>query len=188
MIQPQNLLARQVQNVAVVTMPKSRDCRFKHLELVSLQDKLTLVVLVLHGAKLKQRLVTFDRGLFQAELTAIANRTNDVYAGLTCRQIQAKTVILSPDEKQLTDYLLEMMRAEDEQEYEQPYLDGLHFMLNQPEFARNQKLLGLMELVEHRRLLKTITPTGLTDRGGRGRGKKKSRGARGPDKPGGSSS
>ncbi len=157
------LLARQVKNVAVVTMPKSRDCRFKHLELVSLQDGLTLVVLVLHGAKLKQRLVTFDQGLSQAELTTIANRANNVYAGLARRQIQAKAMILSPAEKQLTDYLLEMMQAEDEQEYEEPYLDGLHFMLNQPEFAHNQKLLGLMELVEHRRLLKTITPTGLTD-------------------------
>ncbi len=159
------LLARQVKNVAVVTMPKSTDCRLKHLELVALQDGLVLVVLVLNGAKLKQRLVIFDTPLSQTELTAITNRFNHVYGGMSRRKIQAKDIILSPVEKQLTDYLVEMMRAEDEQEYEEPYLDGLHFMLNQPEFTRNQKLLGLMELVEHRRLLKMISPAGLSSRG-----------------------
>ena len=50
------------------------------------------------------------------------------------------------------------MKAEDEQEYEEPYLDGLHFMFNQPEFSHSDQLLALMESVEHRNLLKTILP------------------------------
>ncbi|MFQ6122866.1 MAG: heat-inducible transcriptional repressor HrcA [Dehalococcoidales bacterium] len=155
------LIARLVQNVAVVTMPKSTDCRFKHLELVSLQDSLALVILVLHGAKVKQQLIIFDQLVSQPELTAMANRLNDAYSSLTSQQILAKEISLSPVEQQITNYLLTMMQAEDEQEYEEPYLDGLHFMLNQPEFAHSRQMLSLMELVEHRNLLKTITPKGL---------------------------
>ncbi len=155
------LLAQQVQNVAVVTMPKSTDCRLKHLELVALQDSLALVVLVLHGAKLKQQLVLWERIISQPELTAMANKLNETYAGLTRRKILAKDAILSSTEKQLTDLLVKMMQDEDAREYEVPYLDGLHFMLNQPEFTHSHKMLGLMELVEHRNLLPTLAPKKL---------------------------
>ena len=155
------LIAQLVQNVAVVTMPKPVDCQFKYLELVALQDTLALVVLVLRGARLKQQLITFDQVMSQPGLTAIANKLNAAYSGLTSSQISAKAIELSPSERQVTDCLVKIMQAEDELEYEKPYLDGLHFMLNQPEFAYSQRMLALMELVEHRNLLKTIVPQGL---------------------------
>jgi len=159
------LIARLAQNVAIVTMPKSADCQFKHLELVALQDSLALIVLVLHGARVKQQLITFDQVITQAELSAMANKLNAAYAGLTDSQILAKKDIeLSSMEQQLTDYLVTIMRAEVEQEYNQPYLDGLHFMLNQPEFIRSHRMLSLMELVDYRSLLGTILPLGLNIR------------------------
>jgi len=91
----------------------------------------------------------------------MANKLNAAFAGLTSRQISAKDLGLSPVEQQITDLLLNMMKTEDEQEYEEPYLDGLHFILNQPEFTYSHKMLDLMELVEHRNLLKIIIPEGL---------------------------
>ena len=155
------LLAQQVQNMAVVTLPKPIDCRFKHLELVALQDSLALVVLVLHGAKVKQQLIIFDQVVAQPELTTMANKLNAAYSGLTSRQISAKDLDLYFAEQQITDLLLNMMKTEDEQEYEEPYLDGWHFILNQPEFTHSHQMLDLMELVEHRNLLKNIIPKGL---------------------------
>ena len=53
------------------------------------------------------------------------------------------------------------MQSEDEQEYEEPYLDGWHFALNQPEFARSDRVRTLLELVEYRNLLKSIIPHDL---------------------------
>jgi len=70
------LMARLAQNLAVVTMPKPISCHFKYLELVALQNSLALIVLVLHGTKLRQQLVTFDQVMSQAGLTAIANKLN----------------------------------------------------------------------------------------------------------------
>ncbi|HUU64889.1 MAG TPA: heat-inducible transcriptional repressor HrcA [Dehalococcoidales bacterium] len=155
------LLAQQVQNVAVVTTPKSADCRFKHLELVHLQDSLALVVIVLHGAKVRQQLIIFDQVVAQPELTAMANRLNAAFAGLTRRKILEKDPGLSPVEQQIADLLLNMMKTEDEQQYEEPYLDGWHFMLEQPEFTRGHQMLDLIELVEHRSLLQNIIPKEL---------------------------
>ena len=159
------LMARLAQNVAVVSIPKPADCQFKHLELVSLQDSLALIILVLRGARVKQQLITFDQVISQPELTAIANKLNAVYSGLTHPQILAKDMELPPTEQQLTDCLVNMMQAEDEREYEEPYLGGWHFMLNQPEFTHSHRMRALMELVEHRNLLRVITPPELASHG-----------------------
>jgi heat-inducible transcriptional repressor len=53
------------------------------------------------------------------------------------------------------------MQAEDAPGCRETYLDGLHFTLNQPEFAYSHCMLDLMELVEHRSLLQAIFPQEL---------------------------
>ncbi len=157
------LIARMVQNIAVVTMPKPEACKFKHLELISLQDFLALVILVLSGAKVRQQLIAFGQVISQSELTVIANKLSAVYSDLTASQILAKGAGLSSTEQQMTDCLLKAMEAEDSQEYEEPYFNGLYLTLNQPEFANNQRMaLALMELVEQRNLLRSILPLGVT--------------------------
>lgn len=155
------LLAQLVKNLAIVTLPKPTDCKFKHIELVPLRDSLALLVLILYGAKVKQKLITFNHVLTQPELTTIANRLNDFYSGMTSRQLKANDMELSQTEQQITGLLVEMMRTEDAQELEEPHLDGLHFILGQPEFTGGHQGRNLMELVEQRNLLKTIIPTEL---------------------------
>ena len=155
------VIARMAQNVAIVTRPKPVGCRFKHLELVALQDSLALVVLVFRGARVKQQLITFDQIITQPGLTAIATKLNDAYGDLASLQIQAKAISLSPAEQEITDCVLKIMRAEDEQQHDEPYFDGLHFIVNQPEFADAHRLQGLMQVVEHGNLLKVIIPPQL---------------------------
>ena len=159
------LIARLVRDVAIVSMPKPVKCRLKRVELVSLQESLALVVLILYGARLRQQLITFDQVVSQSMLTAAANKINNANAGLTSSQIAARATELSGIEQQLTDCLVKIMQTEDEQEYEEPYLDGLHYMLNQPEFAQSGRVLKLMELIEQRNLLKVIMPSGLASHG-----------------------
>lgn len=155
------ITAQLAQNMSIVTMSKLENCQLKHLELVALQDSLALIVLVLHGAKVKQQLITFDQIIPQTRLTAIANKLNTAYANLSRPQILAKDMALPPAEQQITDCLLKMMQAEDDQECDEPYLNGLHFMLVQPEFAHSQRILALLELIEHRKLLRIIIPDKL---------------------------
>jgi heat-inducible transcriptional repressor len=159
------LLARLVQNVAIVSLPKSTDCKLKHLELIALQEARALVVVVLEGAAVKEKLISFDEAVTQPILTVTSARLNSLYGGLTSRQIAEKQDELSPLEKQATDYLVAIMQAEDSKEYQEPYLEGWHFMLNQPEFARSERASALMELVEQRSLLKVILPVRFSQPG-----------------------
>ncbi len=153
------VIAQMVQNAALVTTPKPEARRFKHLELVSLQDSVALLIIVLSGANVRQQLITFGQAMPQAELSALAAKLSAAYADLTSPQIQDKSRELSPVEKQITDCLITLMKAGESQKYEEQYLDGLHFMLSQPEFAHGQRMLALMELVEERNLLGKIMPS-----------------------------
>ena len=155
------LMARMVHNAAIVTTPKPEACKLKHLELVSLQDSVVLFILVLSGAKVRQQLITFDHIIPQSELSGIAAKLSAAYSGLTVSQILAKGTGLSITEQQMTDCLVTLMNVEDTQDYEEPYFDGWHFMLNQPEFAYNQRMQALMELVEQHKLMRNIIPMEL---------------------------
>ena len=159
------LTAQLVQNVAIVAMPKPGNPQFKHLEVVAIQEELALAIVVLHGARLRQELITFDRPVSESELTTTANKLNATYSDLTRAQILTKRVELSPVEQQLSDCLLRIMQAEEELEYEKAYLDGLLFALNQPEFRQAKERLTLTELVERRRLLRIITPEDIATEG-----------------------
>jgi heat-inducible transcriptional repressor len=159
------LLARLTQNVAVVSLPKSTDCKLKHLEFIAVQDKKALAVVVLEGAVVKQKLITFDEAVDQPKLSEISNKLNGIYAGLTGQQIKENKNVLTPQEAKATDNIVEMMRTEDSKEYQEPYLEGWHFMLDQPEFAQSDKMRSLMELFEQRGLLKVIAPNELSPQG-----------------------
>ena len=159
------LIAQRVQNIAIVTVPRPVASQLKHFELVLLHDNLALAVLVLRGARVRQQLVAFGQAMSQTDLAVITNKLNTAYSGLTSSQIRTKKVALSLAEQQVTDCLSEMMKAEDRQEHEELYTDGLHFMLNQPEFSRSQRIQTLMELVEQRRLARVTVPESLESSG-----------------------
>jgi heat-inducible transcriptional repressor len=160
-----SLLARLVRNVAVVSLPKSTDSHLKHVEFIAVNGPRALAVAVFEGARVKQELVTFSEDVTQETLSAVSSRLNTFFSGLTGREISSKAVELSPLEKQAADYLFGMVRAEKSGESQVPYLEGWHFMLNQPEFASSENMRTIMELVEQRALLKLIAPETLNEPG-----------------------
>ena len=159
------LLANMSQNMAIVATAKPDNCLFKHLELVSIQDSTALLVLVLQGAVVRQQLTVFDQPVSQAALSAVSDKLNPIFTGLNHPQIQAKKAELSELEKSITDCIVNIMRTEDEIEYEPPYLDGLQFIFNQPEFANARQTTTSLALTENKNLLRVILPDKLTERG-----------------------
>ena len=85
------------------------------------------------------------------------SKMNQRYIGLTSSQIREKERINNP-RQQMKEHVVKVMQAEDDAGFNQSYLEGLHFMLNQPEFSNSQKVLSILELLEHRSILGTILP------------------------------
>jgi len=159
------ILSGMVHNVALVTLPKPVEARLKHLELVSLQELLVLLVLVLKEAKLRQQMLTLEETVSQEELNASARKLTSAYAGLTASEIAAKDLNLSPVEEQVMKTVGQLMKNEEGEEYEEPYIDGLRHMLRRPEFASSDKIAAIMEVLEQKSLLKSFLPRVLTGEG-----------------------
>ena len=151
------LLARFVHNIAVITYPTAHRCRFRHLDLVALQDFLVLLVLVLSQAKVRQQVLSFGKRVTQEELTKLANKLNAVYVGMTSSEILTSKPELFPEEEQVSECVAKMIVEEDKLGYGKPYLEGLHLMLRQPEFVNSPRILNILEVLEEENWLRNIS-------------------------------
>jgi heat-inducible transcriptional repressor len=143
-----SLLASLVHNLVVITAPKAVRCRFKHLDLVGLQDFMALLIVVLYETKVRRQVLSFNRKVSQDELTRLANKLTAIYCGMTSREILAEKEGSSSEEGQLSESIAQIMAAEDNLAYGQPYLEGLRLLLSQPEFANSPRMLGILEVLE----------------------------------------
>ncbi len=169
------ILAQAVHNMAVVTPPRAPGSRLRHIELVSLQEFVALLVVVLQEARVLQRLLALTENLSQDELTVVGHRLADLLEGLDAAQLRAfaggefapggREVVLSPFEAQVVDAVCEMMSLEDEGGNDEAILDGLRHILSQPEFSYGDRLLELIEALEQRRLTQWLPLRRLADEG-----------------------
>lgn len=130
------VLAQSVQNASLVTAPKLAESHFKHLELISLQDLLALLVLVLHGGLVQQQMVMLEEPLSQEELSTLAARLNNRFEGQTASQIEQSYAVLDDGvERDFIGAVARLMYAHDQQDTPIVHYDGLANILGQPEFS-----------------------------------------------------
>ncbi len=122
-----SVLARQVRSLAMVTRPTAPATKFKHLELISLQPYLALLVLVLDGARVKQQLVNLEHILEQKELSALADHLSRQLKGRKSSQIEAEFKPSNALESAVVEIVTRLMSSESNLEQQQAYIDGLHY-------------------------------------------------------------
>lgn len=159
------ILCRTLRNVAIVTLPKSAEPRLQRLELVSLQELLVLLLLVFKETKIRQQVLPLDESVSQEELDASSRKLNAAYVGLARPEISAKSLALSLLEEQVVKAITQVMQAEESEEYEAPYVDGLRHILNQPELTSGGMISAIVEVLEEKSLLKSLLPRVLTGEG-----------------------
>ncbi len=159
------IVSRMAGNVSLVTFPKAHKSRFKHLELVAIHEFLAMLILVLGETSVKQHLLSFTDPVSQEDLNTLANKLNGLMTGLTYAELAALEMQAGAREQRLIATIAEIMEAEDEVEYSQPYFEGLRRTLEQPEFGQKEKLLNIMELVEMKDWLTPFMRRQLNQRG-----------------------
>ena len=157
-------LARTAQNAALATAPQAKQSRFKHIELISTQGRLVLLILVLQGGNVQQQMLTLAEPLTQEELSQAADRLNQICEGLGVLQVRARVHGLATFEAEICELVLEVMERSDTYITGEVYRDGLTEMLNQPEFKGAESNQGALRLLEERRFLdnfltETLSPT-----------------------------
>jgi len=159
------ILAALVRNAAIVTLPHSARSRLKHLELIGVRDFVALVVIVLEQAVVRQQAITLPEPLSQEELTAMATRLNGVFADLSAAEMAERSATLTATEELVMAAVREMLEATDRGGYGDAYLEGVRHMLSQPEFARSDKMLDILELLDEHTLPRLIPLRALASEG-----------------------
>ncbi|HZS93130.1 MAG TPA: heat-inducible transcriptional repressor HrcA [Chloroflexota bacterium] len=130
------ILSRGVQNAAVVTAPRTPQARFKHLELISIQESLALLVAVFEGGTVQQQMFIPAMPVTQEALSGISARLNRLLEGCTIAAMNdLPQPADSPIAMQALDLVGRIMRSLDEEASTDTFVDGLGHILSQPEFA-----------------------------------------------------
>lgn len=138
-------LARAAGNVSVVSMPVAQLPRLRHVELVALQPRLGLVILVTSTGAVRQVMAHWTEDTGQELLSPLADSLSMALRGLTADEVEAHAAGSSGAALVALDHIVGAMRSMASGSTLRH--SGLEHVLSQPEFsdaAEAQELLSLL--------------------------------------------
>jgi len=149
------VLAHAVSNFAVVTSPRSKETRLRHVQLVPLQELSALLVVVLNEARIRQHVLAFREPVDEDALIVTGNRISQRYGGLSVAEIERREEPASELEGLVLRAVINLMDQESVALGE-VFRDGVREVLSQPEFARSDRMLEIIDVLEQRTLTSAI--------------------------------
>jgi heat-inducible transcriptional repressor len=150
------VLARTARSAALVTAPHMHQSRFKHIELISTQGPVVLLVLVLGSGEVLQQMLTLAQSFFQEELSQSANRLNNACYGLSAREIEVAFSSLPVLEREVGLIIRDMMSRADERVASRVFQDGLSNLFELPDLERADTISQGIRLLEERTFLEEV--------------------------------
>jgi heat-inducible transcriptional repressor len=114
---------------------------------------------VLREGALKQVLVSLDHPVEQEELSAVANRLNELLVGRTAGQAEAAIAALDEEDpgsdlpRRVGERVVRALQEFDGAAIEELFSDGLLNVMAAPEFAQSEKLRRVFAALENRAYL-----------------------------------
>jgi heat-inducible transcriptional repressor len=158
------VLAHSVSNFAVVTSPHSTETRLRHVQMVPLHELSALCVVVLNEARIRQQVVAFRDPVNEEALIEATNRINHRFGGLTQGELNRLPEAASEVESLVGRAVLDLM-DEESLALGEVFRDGVREVLSQPEFARSERMLDIIDILEQRTLPTAIPIRQLGDDG-----------------------
>lgn len=88
--QASDMLSRITSLAGLVTIPKRERTRLQHIEFLPLSSRRVLVILVVNGQEVQNRVIDIERDFTGAELQQAANFLNAEFAGLELQEIRQR--------------------------------------------------------------------------------------------------
>lgn len=151
-----SVLARTTRSAALVTAPQAAHPRYRHMQLISTQGRLVLLVLVLQGGIVRQQMLTLPEPLPQEVLSEVADRLNQLCAGLRAEEIEPRIRSLPLLEADVARLVVGMMRRASTVSPDEIYHDGLSELFQEPEFQEGPHVQGVLRVIEERSFLEAI--------------------------------
>jgi heat-inducible transcriptional repressor len=147
-------VAAVTQNASVASAPHGSQARIKHLDLVSLEPKEVLLILLLEGNLLRQQVVNISHSATQAQLTKLVARLNTQLISRASDEVRHhyETAPLGL-EKELLGRVVAVVDLYEKGSEGLVVHDGVRNLVRQPEFAESSRLQQVLEVLEETRYL-----------------------------------
>jgi len=130
-----SVLAETAGNVSVVTAPRPAVPRLRHFELIALQPRVALLVLVTQESLVRQVMVHWSEEVEQDALSRLADAMVPEVRGLTADEVAARVHGAEAPARFVLSHLAAALRDLDAVERTEVRHSGLENILGQPEFA-----------------------------------------------------
>jgi heat-inducible transcriptional repressor len=152
-----SVLAEIAGNVSVVTSPKVNTARVRHLELISLQPQLVLLILVTRESTVRQSMVHIPVAVDQSDLRVLAAQLSADLAGRSAAEILKQVTGASPVAMAVVDQIVASLRQIDAPDQISIRSKGLHNIVGQPGIE-DHDVHAVLELVQGGAFLNAILP------------------------------
>lgn len=153
-----SVLAEIAGNVSMVTTPYTALSRLRHFEVLSLQDRVALLILVTQESSIHQAMIHFASPVSQAELSAAADRLNERLRDLSVPQVQRELATLEGIDLLIGRHVAQALEAAESGERAAVHHEGIEYLVRQPEFSNSEELRPLLDLLRGGSLLTALVP------------------------------
>jgi len=151
-----SVLANQSRAASLVTAPHPDEAKIKHIELIATRGRQVLLIMVMIGGEIHQRLMTLDEPVLQEQLSAIADRITQILQGKDAIYIQSIRTQYNGLEQEVVDWVLEDALRSNALISGEVYMDGLTNVLAEPEFTGSDEARRALRLLEERSMLQEL--------------------------------
>ena len=151
-----SVLAHQSMGASLVTVPHPDHAHFKHMELIGSRGRQVLMVLVLMGGEILQRLVMLTEPVSQEQLSETADSLTHLLKNQSVEQLKAFSLDLNVLEKEIFNIVLEEMQQADSLVSGEVILDGITNVLAEPEFSGSEDARRALRVLEEKPLLQHL--------------------------------
>jgi len=152
-------LAGVTRSAGIATAAKPHAAHIRRIDLVSINERLASLILVLREGSIKQALVSLDEPVDQAGLNEVAGQLNARLAGLTAAAAEARLAGIARSDvrdelvDRIGERIVRTLREYDATAIEEVFSDGLLNVMSAPEFAQSDKLRRVFSALENRTYL-----------------------------------
>lgn len=145
-----SILANQSQAASLVTAPYPEQVRLKHVELISTRGRQVLLVLVMFGGEIQQRILTLNEPVPQEKLSEASRRITQQIQGKDIASLKTLPMPQNNLDQDVMNWVIKELDQIDALTAGEVYLDGLTNVLEEPEFTGSTDARRAIHLLEER--------------------------------------
>ena len=156
-------LARLTAEAAIVTPPATGRATLRHVEVVPINERRALVVVVFEGGAVAQQLLELRVATTPEHLRSLSARLTESLASRDAAGVRGAAAGESGVDAEVVATVARALEDHDSARTHDVYTDGIQTILAQPEFSTGGRMRDMLRLLEDRTQLIDLLPPSLGD-------------------------